>query len=72
MKRKIIKIEEALCTGCALCVSACHEGAIGMINGKAKLLRDDYCDGLGDCLPACPQEPLHLKNVKHCLTTKLL
>jgi len=54
MKRKIIKIEEALCTGCALCVSACHEGAIGMINGKAKLLRDDYCDGLGDCLPACP------------------
>ena len=54
MKRKIIKIEEALCTGCALCVSACHEGAIGIINGKAKLLRDDYCDGLGDCLPACP------------------
>lgn len=54
MKRKIIKIEEALCTGCALCVSACHEGAIGMVNGKAKLLRDDYCDGLGDCLPACP------------------
>lgn len=33
---------------------ACHEGAIGMVNGKAKLLRDDYCDGLGDCLPACP------------------
>ena len=54
MKRKIIKIEEALCTGCALCVSACHEGAIGMNNGKAKLLRDDYCDGLGDCLPTCP------------------
>ena len=54
MKRKIIKIEEALCTGCSLCVSACHEGAIGMVNGKAKLLRDDYCDGLGDCLPACP------------------
>ena len=54
MKRKIIKIEEALCTGCSLCVSACHEGAIGMVNGKAKLLRDDYCDGLGDCLPTCP------------------
>lgn len=54
MKRKIIKIDETLCTGCALCVSACHEGAIGMVNGKAKLLRDDYCDGLGDCLPACP------------------
>lgn len=36
------------------CANACHEGAIGMVNGKAKLLRDDYCDGLGDCLPACP------------------
>ncbi|NJA21487.1 4Fe-4S dicluster domain-containing protein, partial [Clostridioides difficile] len=40
--------------GCGLCVEACHEEAIGMVNGKAKLLRDDYCDGLGDCLPTCP------------------
>ncbi|MGN1235152.1 MAG: ATP-binding protein [Christensenellaceae bacterium] len=54
MKRKIIKINEALCTGCGICVTACHEGAIGVINGKAKLLREDYCDGLGDCLPGCP------------------
>lgn len=54
MKRKIIKIDEELCNGCAACVIACHEGAIGMVNGKAKLLRDDYCDGLGDCLPTCP------------------
>ena len=54
MLRKIIKIDEHKCNGCALCVSACHEGAIGLVNGKAKLLRDDYCDGLGDCLPACP------------------
>ncbi len=54
MKRTIIKIDEELCTGCELCVSACHEGAIGMVNGKAKLLRDDYCDGLGNCLPVCP------------------
>ena len=54
MKRKIIKIDEEKCTGCGLCAHACHEGAIGMINGKAKLLREDYCDGLGDCLPACP------------------
>ena len=54
MKRKIIKIDEEKCNGCGACVSACHEGAIGMVNGKAKLLRDDYCDGLGDCLPACP------------------
>ncbi|MDR1628794.1 MAG: 4Fe-4S binding protein [Oscillospiraceae bacterium] len=54
MKRKIIKINEDLCNGCGLCADACHEGAIGMVNGKAKLLRDDYCDGLGDCLPVCP------------------
>lgn len=54
MKRKIIKIDEEKCIGCELCAQACHEGAIGMVNGKAKLLRDDYCDGLGDCLPVCP------------------
>jgi len=54
MKRQIIKIDEAKCNGCGLCVTACHEGAIGMVNGKAKLLRDDYCDGLGNCLPVCP------------------
>lgn len=54
MIRKIIKIDEDKCNGCGLCVTACHEGAIGMVNGKAKLLRDDYCDGLGDCLPTCP------------------
>lgn len=54
MIRKIITINEDKCNGCGLCVSACHEGAIGMVNGKAKLLRDDYCDGLGDCLPTCP------------------
>ena len=54
MIRKIIKIDEEKCNGCGLCAAACHEGAIGMVEGKAKLLRDDYCDGLGDCLPACP------------------
>lgn len=54
MIRKIIKIDEDRCNGCGLCAQACHEGAIGMVGGKAKLLRDDYCDGLGDCLPACP------------------
>lgn len=54
MIRKIIKIDEDKCNGCGACAAACHEGAIGMVDGKAKLLRDDYCDGLGDCLPACP------------------
>ncbi len=54
MKRKIININEEQCNGCGICALACHEGAIGMVDGKAKLLRDDYCDGLGDCLPACP------------------
>ena len=54
MIRRIIEINEEKCNGCGACATACHEGAIGMVNGKAKLLRDDYCDGLGDCLPACP------------------
>ena len=54
MIRKIIQIDEEKCNGCGVCAEACHEGAIGMVNGKAKLLRDDYCDGLGDCLPTCP------------------
>lgn len=54
MIRRIITIDESKCSGCGLCAKACHEGAIGMVEGKAKLLREDYCDGLGDCLPACP------------------
>lgn len=58
MIRKIIHIDEEKCNGCGLCAAACHEGAIGMVDGKAKLLRDDYCDGLGDCLPACPVDAI--------------
>lgn len=54
MKRNIITIHEELCNGCAICVDACHEGAIEIIDGKAKLVSDIYCDGLGDCLPNCP------------------
>ncbi len=48
MIRKIIQIDEEKCNGCGACASACQEGAIGMVDGKAKLLRDDYCDGLGN------------------------
>lgn len=58
MKRRVIHIDEEKCTGCGLCVHACHEGAIGLVDGKARLLRDDYCDGLGDCLPACPENAI--------------
>lgn len=54
MLRRIIHIDEEKCNGCGACAAACHEGAIGMVDGKARLMRDDYCDGLGDCLPACP------------------
>ena len=58
MIRRIITIDEGKCNGCGLCADACHEGAIGIIDGKAKLLREDYCDGLGDCLPACPMSAI--------------
>jgi len=54
MKRKIIEINEPRCNGCGECVMACHEGAIEMVGGKARLVADKYCDGLGDCLPVCP------------------
>lgn len=59
MIRKVIHIDEEKCNGCGACATACHEGAIGIVNGKAKLLRDDYCDGFGDCLPACPMDAIH-------------
>lgn len=58
MIRKIVCIDEEKCNGCGACAAACHEGAIGMVNGKAKLMREDYCDGLGDCLPACPADAI--------------
>jgi len=58
MKRNVIRIDEDKCVGCGLCASACHQGAIGIVDGKAKLLREDYCDGLGQCLPVCPTEAI--------------
>ena len=56
--KKNIKIDEKKCNGCGACVNACHEGAIDLIDGKAKLTRDNYCDGLGDCLPKCPTDAI--------------
>jgi NAD-dependent dihydropyrimidine dehydrogenase PreA subunit len=61
MSRTIIHIDESLCNGCGLCVSACQEGVIGLVNGKAHVLRQSYCDGLGDCLPACPTGAISLE-----------
>ena len=54
MIRKIIHIDEEKCNGCGLCADACHEGAIDIVDGKAKLAREHFCDGFGDCLPNCP------------------
>ena len=48
MKRRIIEIDQDKCNGCGACAETCHEGAIAMVDGKAQLMRDDYCDGLGD------------------------
>ena len=54
MKRTIIKIDEELCNGCEACVSGCHEGALQMIDGKARMVSELFCDGLGACIGDCP------------------
>ncbi len=61
VKRKIIKIDETKCDGCGICVDACHEGAIQIVDDKARLVSDIYCDGLGDCLAECPQDAITIE-----------
>ena len=61
MKRKIIKIDEEKCDGCGLCIPDCHEGALQIVNGKAKLVKESLCDGLGACLGNCPQGALTIE-----------
>lgn len=61
MKRNIMKIDEEKCIGCGLCINACQEGAIQLIDGKAKLISESYCDGLGNCLPECPTGAITLE-----------
>ena len=60
MKRKIIEIDEAKCDGCGLCVPGCAEGALRIVNGKAKLVSEVYCDGLGACLGECPRGAIRI------------
>ncbi len=61
MKRKIVKINEELCNGCGLCIPNCQEGALQIIDGKARLISDLFCDGLGACLGHCPEEAITIE-----------
>ncbi|NOY36265.1 MAG: 4Fe-4S ferredoxin [Chlorobi bacterium] len=61
MKRELVKINEELCTGCGLCIPACHEGALQIVDGKARLVSDLMCDGLGACLGHCPEGAISIE-----------
>ena len=56
--RNIVKIDEDKCNGCGLCVNACAEGAIIIVDGKARLISETYCDGLGACIGHCPEDAI--------------
>jgi ferredoxin len=60
MKRKIIEIDEEKCTGCGQCIPNCPEGAIQIIDGKARLISDLFCDGLGACIGSCPVDAIKI------------
>ena len=60
MQRDIIQIDEDKCNGCGLCITGCHEGALALVDGKARLISETYCDGLGACLPSCPTGAINI------------
>ena len=60
VKRNIIEIDQERCNGCGDCVSACAEGAIAIVDGKARVISDTFCDGLGNCIGECPQDALKI------------
>jgi Na+-translocating ferredoxin:NAD+ oxidoreductase RNF subunit RnfB len=61
VRRQIVRIDEALCNGCGACVTPCAEGAIALIDGKARVLREELCDGAGFCLGVCPTGALTIE-----------
>ncbi|MEE9583129.1 MAG: 4Fe-4S binding protein [Dehalococcoidales bacterium] len=64
IKRTIIRIDEERCDGCGLCIPACPEGALQIVDGKAKLVTESFCDGLGACLGDCPQDALTIEEIE--------
>ena len=64
MKRRIIKIDEDKCTGCGECIPDCPEGALQIIDGKARLISDLFCDGLGACIKKCPENAMTIEEIE--------